>query len=241
MLSLTINTSSSLGSMVIGRDDRVVGQVEWHKEKSHSEKVTLALEDLAKQTSCSLHDLQLLICGYGPGSFTGLRVGLSVAKTLAYSFNLPIIAVDDCMALALNVLESANRQSIAVLIDAQKNKVFAATYEVGIDQTGQPKLSTILPPSLLDMVELDQRLTLPSYVCVGDGYKAYEGFFPEKLKQKLVRPAITDDEPHAQKVFSYVIRNSETFQKITWSQLSALYLRASAAEEVLADKMSKNK
>jgi len=226
--------------MVLGEDGAVVGEIEWHKEKSHSEKITVMLEELLAKSGRSLKDLELLICGHGPGSFTGLRVGLSVVKTLAYAFQLPIIAVDDCLALAMNSL-SATPTPICAMIDAQKNKVFVGLYKVERD-----KLVTLLKPSLLGLEELNQQLTLASssgkFLAVGDGYDVYATFFPSDLAAKFTRAnSALFDEPKARNIFSYVSKNFSDFQKIKWPELSALYLRASAAEEVLADKLSKKR
>lgn len=236
MLSLTVNTSSSLGSMVLGSGSTVLGEIEWNKDKSHSEKITVMLEELLTKSGKTLKDLEIVICGYGPGSFTGLRVGLSVVKTLAYSLGIPIMAVDDCMALALNALSLCPPEPICAIIDAQKNKVFAAVYEVT-----NGKLVTVLRPSLLDFEELHQCLKAEKYLCVGDGYNAYSTFFPTELSKKLIRAKTELDVQKARAIFEYVSKNSSDFPKLKWSELSALYLRASAAEEVLADKLSKNR
>ncbi len=236
MLSLTINTSSSYGSLVLGSDSQVLHELQWHKEKSHSEKITLQLQELLKRSGHSLADIELLICGHGPGSFTGLRVGLSVAKTLSYAFQTPLIAVDDCFALALNALDLNPTLPICVMIDAQKNKVFAGIYESSGDA-----LKTILKPTLLGFSELDQLLEAKKYLCIGDGFVSYNAFFPATLAQKLERADLALDIPSSLSIFKYVIRHLSEFQKISWKELSALYLRASSAEEVLADKLSKKK
>jgi len=236
MLTLTIDTSSSTGSMVIGNDGKILAKSEWSKDKSHSEKITGAMEELFKNASIEAKDLQLLVCGHGPGSFTGLRVGLSVIKSLAFSFSLPIIAIDDGFALALNAVPSQTQKPILSVIDAQKNKVFAAIYEYKTE-----KLLTIMPSTLLSWDELNQKLSENSYICVGDGYTTYSPFLAADILKKLQRDSKIADQPNAEKIYHYVNKNPGDFEKIDWPKLSALYLRASAAEEVLAEKLSKNK
>jgi tRNA threonylcarbamoyladenosine biosynthesis protein TsaB len=226
--TLTLSTSTAQGSLVLSREGEAVQGRTWLKEKSHSEKVTLELQDLFKTAKLEFKDLNLLICTQGPGSFTGIRVGLSVVKTLAYAYKLPIIAIDDCMAIAFN--GKTSQLPIAVMIDAQKNKVFLATYK------WNGKLEVITPPTLVGLDEIEKYLPQFQYLCLGDGFSQFNKFLPKTLLEKLIRDSGISDLPLAETIFNQVFPLKNDFAKINWENLQPLYLRESAAEEVLAAK-----
>ncbi|MBY0314385.1 MAG: tRNA (adenosine(37)-N6)-threonylcarbamoyltransferase complex dimerization subunit type 1 TsaB [Bdellovibrionales bacterium] len=236
MLSLAINTSSTKGSLALFENKKLLRGTEWEKDQeknlSHSELATPALEAFFFNHH-SLNDLDLLICGKGPGSFTGIRVGLSVIKSLAYIRNLPIIAPDDCFNIAINSLDHDNSLPIAVIIDAQKNSVFCATYE-----WKQNRLVLTQEPTLVSLSDLEKHLTAPQYLCLGDGYLHYAPYFSEETKSKLSRNQEIADHPSAKNMSEYLLNNLDQFPTQTWKDLLPLYLRASAAEEVLIAKQA---
>lgn len=239
MLSLAINTSSTKGSLALFENKKLLRGTEWEKDQeknlSHSELATPALEAFFFNHH-ALSDLDLLICGKGPGSFTGIRVGLSVAKSLAYIKNLPIVAPDDCFNIALNCLDQDISLPIAVMIDAQKNSVFCATYK-----WKQNRLVPTQEPALVAITLLEKHLPAPQYLCLGDGYVHYAPYFSEETKLKLTRNSEIADHPSAKNMSEYLLNNLDQFPTQTWKDLLPLYLRASAAEEVLLAKQTATK
>lgn len=237
MLTLALNTSTSRGSLTLGDlsgkgANAVLKTLCWQKEKSHSEHITSALESLFKATGKKIDDVKLLVCGSGPGSFTGIRVGLSVIRTLAYTYNIPVIMPDDCFNAALN--SRGTSMPVAVLIDAQQNKLFCGLYE-----WKDECLHTLTEPALVDLNSLTSLLTENQYVCLGDGYDLYSSFLPKDVLKKLIRDSKISDSPQAEIMLEAVSRKPENFTKLSWKDVHPLYLRSSAAEEVLAKKLGK--
>jgi tRNA threonylcarbamoyladenosine biosynthesis protein TsaB len=231
---LTLSTSTAQGSLVLSRESEIIEERVWLKEKSHSEKITVEIEDALKTSGLGFKDLNLLICSQGPGSFTGIRVALSVVKTLAYAYKLSIIAIDDCLAVALNSKNVLPSLPIAVMIDAQKNKVFLATY-----RWEQGNLLTESAPQLVGLEQIENYLPDFQYLCLGDGFAPFNNFFSDSLKIKLQRNEKVSDLPSAKTIFSYISPRRNDFTKISWENLQPIYLRQSAAEEVLAEKRNK--
>jgi tRNA threonylcarbamoyladenosine biosynthesis protein TsaB len=229
VLTLTISTSSAKGSICLGDETRVFGGDSWQKKTSHSEVITQALESLLLKTGISLSDVQQLVCSTGPGSFTGLRVGLSVTRSVAYSLNLPIISINDGLAIALN--EPASVQThVLTVINAQKNKIFAGIYKKNLNA-----IEEMLSPTLMTADELQPLLIENNYHVMGDGIE-----FVKEITRDTNKFSIHSSSsafPDAEVIHSYVQKNSTKLAKMTWLELLPLYLRASAAEEVRAEKL----
>jgi tRNA threonylcarbamoyladenosine biosynthesis protein TsaB len=234
VLTLALSTSSAQGSICLGRGETVLKNVSWQKQTSHSEKITLELQKILKENHVSLNQIQLIVCSQGPGSFTGLRVGLSVARSLSYSLKVPLIALNDGQCIALNAPTSETKPRL-VITDAQKNKIFASIYQKQADD-----LKEILSPRLLSIEELTSLLTEDSYLLMGEGSQFFQQF-SEPVQKKLVLDSSLATTPLAEKMLVYVHQNFSRLKKLSWDQLLPLYLRASAAEEVAAEKISKNK
>lgn len=236
MIALTLCTSTSQGSLVLSQEGRILKEKVWLKEKSHSEKITTELQDLFEGTGVQIKDVNLLICTKGPGSFTGIRVGLSVVKALSYAYKIPVIAIDDGLALSLNALPEEPHVPILVMLDAQKNKVFLAVY-----QLDQQSLREITQPTLVGLDELQKYLPENQYLCLGDGFSHFAEHLAPEIKNKLIRESKISDFPLATTIFSYVFPLKSVFEKIDGLSVEPLYLRSSAAEEVWAEKnKSKN-
>jgi tRNA threonylcarbamoyladenosine biosynthesis protein TsaB len=227
MITLTLCTSTPQGSLTLSREGQVLAEKVWLKEKSHSEKITTEIQALYQSVGLQIHETNLLICTKGPGSFTGIRVGLSVIKTLAYAYNIPVIAIDDGLALAANAQMAASPIPIAVMIDAQKNKVFLAVYKFEKNE-----LIPMTSPTLAGFEELAAFLPEKQYLCLGDGFLNFNEFFPKNIAQKLTRDSKIPDLPIAKTIFSYVFPLKNTFSKLNGPNVEPLYLRSSAAEEV---------
>jgi tRNA threonylcarbamoyladenosine biosynthesis protein TsaB len=231
VLTLTVSTSSAKGSLCLGDSQNILGHETWQKKTSHSEVVTQTLEELLHNTGVQLQDIQQLVCSTGPGSFTGLRVGLSVTRSLAYSLQIPIISMNDGLAIALNE-PAAAPTTILTVINAQKNKVFA-----GIYKKHHHEIQEVLAPTLLSALELEPLLTEKHYDVFGDGVELISDITAGKNKF-LLHDASTAF-PDATLIHSHVQKNISKIAKIPWNELLPLYLRASAAEEVRAEKLSK--
>lgn len=233
MLTLSLSTSSPQGSLALADGLQVIASETWQKQSSHSEVVTSMLSSAFEKVQKNFSQIDLLMCTHGPGSFTGLRVGLSVVRTLAQAHNIPVVDVDDTFAIALNAQTLPPEAHRLVLVDAQKNKVFAAIYK-----QQPPKLLTLLGPSLLDLAQVEKLLSEKSYFPLGDT-AVFEKYFSTDTHKKLLSPPHISPFPNAETTLRYILQNSSDFTKKSWQQLLPLYLRASAAEEVAADKLSK--
>lgn len=99
--------------------------------RSHSKELLPMIESVIRAAHLTVDDIDYIACARGPGSFTGLRIGIGVAKGLAYGQDIPIVPVSPLLALAYGIMKSAPVvQSVTALLDARMGEVYAAHYDI---------------------------------------------------------------------------------------------------------------
>lgn len=126
MLVLGIETSTPAASVTIGSEQGIIGSCLVSRGVSHGSFILPAVEFLMKEADLSYRNLSAIAVGLGPGLYTGLRVGVATAKTLAQALSVPIIGVSSLDLLAFDVRYS--NKLICPVIDAKRKEVFFAFY-----------------------------------------------------------------------------------------------------------------
>lgn len=165
MKILSIDTSSSICSIVVVEDNKILKEIHNKSEKEHSKTLMPMIDELLKSLQITLEDIDLLACTKGPGSFTGIRIGIATIKAFADAKNIPVIAVNSLEALAHSgAMKKGNGEYISIL-DAKNDNVYFAIYKVKNE-----KFSIYKSPSLISYTEITNyidNLKLPVYF-VGD-------------------------------------------------------------------------
>lgn len=128
---LGIETATEICSVALVRDAKVISSRSVNEKNIHSERLLLLIDEVLKEKKHSLKELDGVAVSIGPGSFTGLRIGLSTAKGLAMALSIPIIAVPTLDGIAEGFrIEQGNTVSerFCSLIDAKRNEAFYALY-----------------------------------------------------------------------------------------------------------------
>jgi tRNA threonylcarbamoyladenosine biosynthesis protein TsaB len=128
MLVLGLDTTTSSGSCALARDGRVVCQQANDTPNAHAEHLPGDLMSLLDNAGISLRDIDVFAVATGPGSFTGLRIGIATMQGLAFAEGKPLVGVSGFDALARTV-DSAG--TVATWVDAWRGEVFASLYENG--------------------------------------------------------------------------------------------------------------
>jgi len=126
MLVLGIESSTQAASVAIGSEQGIIGSCLVTRGVSHGSFILPAVEFLMKEVNLSYRNLSAVAVGLGPGLFTGLRVGVATAKTLAQALSVPIIGVSSLDLLAFDVRYS--NRLICAVVDAKRKEVFFAFY-----------------------------------------------------------------------------------------------------------------
>ena len=125
---LNIETATKKCSVSIAKKGETIALREIAEEGySHAEKLHVFIEELISESKITFKDLNAIAVSQGPGSYTGLRIGVSSAKGLCYALNIPLIAVDTLQSLAAQI--SISNGFIIPMIDARRMEVFSATFD----------------------------------------------------------------------------------------------------------------
>lgn len=129
-LILSIETSTSACSVALHENGHMLGTLLLTKEGSHSIKLTILIEQLLEFCSQKLSDLSAIAVSVGPGSYTGLRIGLATAKGLCFGLDIPLIAIPTLKVLA-SAYQGIQSSNIALLpmLDARRMEVYSAIYQ----------------------------------------------------------------------------------------------------------------
>ena len=128
---LHIETATDVCSVALTQGTEVLGVKESADGNSHSKNLLPFIDSVLKEANHVQQDLQGVVVSIGPGSYTGLRIGVSTAKGIAYSLNIPVIAVStlESIAQGAKLHAGANNCDIVPMIDARRMEVFAARYD----------------------------------------------------------------------------------------------------------------
>lgn len=126
MKVLAISTSSSNASVSLLENDIIIRELNNTNERTHSEKLMPLIDELLKGCKVLLSDIDLIACDVGPGSFTGIRIGVATVKALAEVNKIPIAQCSSLEALSYNV---QNADYTCSIIDARNNQVYSAIFD----------------------------------------------------------------------------------------------------------------
>ncbi len=223
MIILGIDTSTSCGSVGLYGDGKVVAEYLLNTSVTHSERLLKAIDLILKETNLSINDLDGFSISLGPGSFTGLRIGLSTVKGLAFASKKPVAGLSSLDVLASQI--SATPFLICPIIDARKKELYTAFYRH--EGTNSPKRLTsyeaISPESLINKIG-------EKTIFIGDGVKAYGEYLLNRLKSLAIFPPSFLHIPHASEIARLgeeLLLRGET---LDISTLTPIYVRPSEAE-----------
>ncbi|MCM8763697.1 MAG: tRNA (adenosine(37)-N6)-threonylcarbamoyltransferase complex dimerization subunit type 1 TsaB, partial [Candidatus Omnitrophica bacterium] len=166
MKILSLDSSTKILTMAINESRDVVFEIEREAEFSCNKLLFSLLKEIFEETRISLKDIELFAVGIGPGSFTGVRVALSVMKTFSYLKNKPIIGISTLDTIASN-LKGEVKELICPIMDAKREKLYSAIYRK-VDE----KLERISDYLLISLIDLFEKLDKDVFF-LGDGVNLY--------------------------------------------------------------------
>ena len=145
MLILAVDTSTRIGSLAVLRDQEVLGETSSSEGDPYSLRLFADLDRLLGELRLGLNHFDLFAVAAGPGSFTGLRVGLTAVKAWAEVYGKPIVPVSGLQAVAAQIPEANGGALLVPVIDARRGQVFGAIYERrdGANTSAQPFLKLL--------------------------------------------------------------------------------------------------
>ena len=223
MKVLGIDTATSCGSVGLIDDGEVIADNLLNISVTHSERLLGAIEFVLKEARCNMENLDGWAISLGPGSFTGLRIGVSTIKGLAFATGKPVAGVSTLDVLASQI--ATTPYLICPILDARKQEVYTAfyRYEKGNTLKRLSPHEAIRPEDLIKKIN-EQTLFL------GDGVKTYRNFLLNSLSSFAIFPPGPLHFSHG----SMVARlGSELLQKgegLDLATFAPIYIRPSEAE-----------
>jgi len=132
-LLLSLETSTSVCSAALNDGDRLLAFAELHREQSHAAKLAVLIDNVLKLADCNMADLSAVVVSSGPGSYTGLRIGVSTAKGIAYALSVPLIAIGTLELMAHQIqFMMKDELVLCPMIDARRMEVYCLLWSHGV-------------------------------------------------------------------------------------------------------------
>lgn len=231
---LAFETSGMAASVALMKENRIVGEMTVSTRLNHSEKLMPMIDELLEKTETSIKEIDALAVGAGPGSFTGIRIGVSTAKGLALALGIPVAAVSSLKVLACNAMYSD--MLVCPIMDARRNQVYS-----GIFRWEGVELVEVLKEDSYDFEELLfvlKKKDCPVLFVGEDAYK-FKGQIKEVLDEKGIVAMPQANFPRAASVAGLAIKKIEENEMENAFTLRPVYLRQAEAERQYQERMKK--
>lgn len=174
MLILAIDTSTRIGTAAIYSDEQgIIGEIILNCGNNHSETVMNAIDSLFKITKIDKKMINKIAVSIGPGSFTGIRIGVGIAKGLAYSLGIPIIGINELDVIANLAGVFSEEIKVIPMIDARKERVYYSVYSKNTQ-----RISEYLDGELEKIIDEYKNERI---IFLGDGAINYKKLIIEKM------------------------------------------------------------
>lgn len=225
MKILSIDTSSTICAVAILEDNKLIKEISQNNGLTHSEKLMPIINQILTETNLQLKDIDLLVCDKGPGSFTGIRIGVATVKAFTDSLNIPSIGISSLEALSYNAKSNG---IICSLIDARNDNCYYGVFE---SLEGTYSLIDTLSVNNISVI-LDNLKNIKSPITfVGDGAIVYKDKILESLPNSLF---INNNDLSAYELGIAGLNHFKSNKKN--DELLPLYLRAPKAQQLLEAK-----
>ena len=188
MKTLSIETSSKICSVAILEDTHLIKKIELHNGLTHSESLMPLIKQILADTNLKLSDMDLLVCDIGPGSFTGIRIGVATIKAFTDSLQIPSVGISSLEGLAYNV---TNDGIICSILDCKNNNCYYALYEL------KNNVYSLLETPKADSIEnclnfLNYKYANSTITFVGDGSLIYKQIIQNQSSKFVIPNSISD-------------------------------------------------
>lgn len=232
MKVLGLDTSTMMATCAVLDEGNLLGEYSLNQDMTHSENLVPMIKEILDNLNSEVSDIDLYGVSLGPGSFTGLRIGIATVKSLAHVFNKPIVGISTLEGLAFNLVHGG---PIVPMIDARRNRVYTGIYKW---QKG--RLINILKPSIMEMEELLELLDKDynNIMVNGNGALLYKEKIENSLKDKVRISPISLNSCRAASIAELALLNRHEENQYNYYNLVPDYLRESQAQRELRKRES---
>lgn len=230
MKVLGLDTSTLMTTCGVIDEERLLGEYSLSQDMSHSEKLVPMIKEVLTSLDIKVKDIDLFGVSIGPGSFTGLRIGIATVKAFAHLANKPIVGVSTLEALAYNL---PYNDIIVPMIDARRERVYT-----GIYTWENETIKTLMEPDVIEVMELLNILNKDygNVVVNGDGSILYKDLIRETLKDKVKFATIGQNMCKASSICELALLKFKNNIVDDFYTLAPDYLRETQAQRELNEK-----
>lgn len=220
---LAIDTSSTVASVAIVSEGKVLAEYNVCNGKTHSQIIMPMISDALDKAGLTMSDIDVFATSLGPGSFTGLRIGVATAKTFAQATGKKIIGISSMAGLSANVPADENLL-VCPIVDARRGNVFNAVYKNGV---------CLKDDRLISVELLAKELDGQKVVFLGDGCGKYKDYLKSVLGDNSVFLSEHLSMPRASSIAFLALMRAEKSDYDDLFSLTPIYVRSSQAEREL--------
>ena len=233
MKILGIDTSTMAANVAVLEDDKLICEYTINTKKTHSQKLMPMIENMLKLSDLEIKDIDAIAICVGPGSFTGLRIGMATAKAMAHVNNIPLIGVNSLEILGTN-MDLCNRK-ICSILDAQRNQVYMNKYILEDNKIKELEEISIKP---IDELLEELSSSDEQWVLVGEAVYKYK----EKIESisNITIPSPANNITKASSLClvgrDKMLANEDVYNCY---DINPMYIRQSQAEEQYEEKQKR--
>lgn len=229
MKILGLDTSTMMASCAVIDEGEVLGEYSINQDRGHAENLVPMIEEMMENINLKVEDIDLFAVTIGPGSFTGLRIGVATMKAFAHLYNKPIIGINTLEALAYNLGFQITR---VPMIDARRNRVYTAIYSY--------EHGKLVEKRKTDAVDIDELIEIlkdeKDIICNGNGTLLYRDKLKKALGENIRFASLNQNSPRAVSVAELAREKYKEGKIDDVFTLAPDYLRKSQAERQLEEK-----
>jgi tRNA threonylcarbamoyladenosine biosynthesis protein TsaB len=219
MKILSIDTSSKICSTAILEDDKIIDEINLDNGRTHSENLMPMVSEILSKNDIKLSDIDVISCSTGPGSFTGIRIGISSVKSMAEVNQIPVVGVTSLEILAR--IDTSDKIKVA-LIDARNNQVYC-----GIFDNQYQKKEEYIADDIMQVIEVFKKYN--DIICIGDGAILHKDLIMQNIPNSTFSDANEQSAALGGKIAYKKYLNNDIKNADT---IMPTYLRKSQAERM---------
>jgi len=235
MICLSFDTSAKVASVAVLEDKKTLASYSVDNGLTQSELILPMAEDIMKKLGLSYSDIELLATSVGPGSFTGVRIGVSLVKGLSFGKGIPCVGVSTLEALAENLRGLPG--VIVPVMDARRNQVYTATFSSDGEEL---KRETVDRAISLDELAEELKSASGSIYLVGDGYEVAKKALGS-LGVKIINTPVELRNENAASVGRVALGKYERGEYVSDLEIAPIYLRMPQAERERLERLGNTK
>lgn len=232
MMVLAVESSGTVAAVAVAKGEKLMGEFFLDHRRTHSQQLMPLIEGLLNSLDIGLRDMDVFAVSKGPGSFTGLRIGIATVKALAQAHDRPVIGVPTLDGLAHNL--KAREGLVCPIMDARREQVYTSVYRSGGDDNHLGKGFERLDEYMaLPVTELIDKLMVYNEPVLfgGDGIIPYWGIIEDRMGTKAHKAPISLMMQRASSVACLALEAAQSGRTQNYTQLVPFYLRKSQAEQ----------